>query len=122
MSNRTANLSPPIDPGRSATLFAALGDATRLRLLAKLSSGEAQSITQLAVDLPVTRQAVTKHLRVLERAHLVTEEPRGRERRFVARPGGIDEAHAALEAISKQWKEALGRLTAFIESNPGTSE
>lgn len=122
MSNRMAKRSRPIDPRRSASVFAALGDETRLRLLAKLGRGEAQSITQLAVNLPVTRQAVTKHLRILERAKLVTEEPQGRERRFVARPAGIDEVQAALRAISQQWDDALGRLKAFVENKPGDSE
>lgn len=103
MSNRTATKhSRPLEPRRSAAVFAALGDETRLRLLTRLASGKAQSITQLAADLPVTRQAVTKHLRVLERAHLVTAEPNGRERRFAVRTAGIDEAQAALQSISKQ--------------------
>ncbi len=76
---------------RNAAIFAALGDETRLQLLIKLSTGVPQSIKQLSIDLPVSRQAVTKHLRVLEEADLVTQEPHGRERRFVARQAGIDE-------------------------------
>ncbi len=97
-------------------MFAALGDETRLRLLVKLGTGEAKSITQLALDLPVTRQAVTKHLRVLERASLVTQQIQGRERRFLACHQGITEAHAALDSISKQWDDVLHRLKYHIES------
>ncbi len=99
----------------TAAIFAALGDETRLRLLIKLSTGVPQSIKQLSIDLPVTRQAVTKHLRVLEGADLVTQESHGRERHFVARQAGIDEARAALQVIAKQWDDALGRLKNLIE-------
>lgn len=100
---------------RNAAVFAALGDETRLQLLVKLSKGVPQSIKQLSIDLPVTRQAVTKHLRVLEGADLVTQETHGRERHFVARQAGIDEAQAALQLIARQWDDALGRLKNFIE-------
>src|SRR5690606_23792094 len=102
---------------RSATVFAALGDETRLQLLAKLGTGVPQSIKQLSMDLPVTRQAITKHLRVLERASFVTQEVHGRERRFVARQAGIDEAHAALRIIAQQWGDALTWLKTYVEGN-----
>ena len=97
-------------------MFAALGDETRLQLLVKLGTGEAQSIKQLAMGSPVTRQAITKHLRVLETAKFVTQEVHGRERRFIARQTGIDEAHAALKFLAKQWDDALLRLKQFVEN------
>ncbi len=100
---------------RNATIFAALSDETRLTLLIKLGTGEPQSIQQLTIDLPVTRQAVTKHLRVLESAMLVSQTSHGRERRFVAQQSGIEQAQAALRMISQQWDDALARLKAFAE-------
>ncbi len=98
-----------------ARMFAALGDETRLQLLVKLGTGEPQSIKQLTEGMPVTRQAVTRHLRVLEAAKFVTQEARGRERHFVARPAGLDEAQQALRAVAQQWQAALQRLKQFIE-------
>ena len=91
-------------------MFAALGDETRLNLLVMLSTGVPQSIKQLTMDVPFTRQAVTKHLRVLEAANFVTQKTHGRERRFVARPTGLEEAQLALKAIAQQWDDALARL------------
>lgn len=100
---------------RNAMMFAALGDETRLQLLAKLNTGVPQSIKELTMDLPITRQAVTKHLRVLESAKFVEQEARGRERRFIARRIRIEEAQEALLAIEQQWEAALGRLKQFLE-------
>jgi DNA-binding transcriptional ArsR family regulator len=99
-------------------MFAALGDEIRLQLLVKLGNGVPQSIKQLSTDLPVTRQAVTKHLRVLENANFITQEAHGRERRFVARRAGIDDAQTALKLVAKQWDDALVRLKTFIEETP----
>lgn len=98
-----------------ALIFAALGDETRLQLLVKLGTGVPQSIKQLTLDLPVSRQAVTKHLRILETAKLVTQETHGRERRFIARQSGIEEAQEALKVIAQQWDDALVRLKNFLE-------
>ena len=106
---------PAIDVGQPAAVFAALGDTTRLRLLEKLGFHGSQSITQLTADLPLTRQAVTKHLRVLQRAELIVEERLGRERRFRPVPAVIDQAIESLNAISKQWDAALERLQAYVE-------
>ena len=103
---------------RGAKLFAALGDETRLQLLVKLGTGTPQSITQLTLDLPLTRQAVTKHLRVLEQAQLVSQEIHGRERRYTARASGIEEAQTALAVIAQQWDDALLRLKNFVEDTP----
>jgi DNA-binding transcriptional ArsR family regulator len=98
-----------------ATVFAALGDETRLGLLAKLTSGEPQSIARLTAGTRLTRQAVTKHLRVLEGAGVVHSVKAGRESRFVLDPKPIVSAQAYLEHVSRQWDSALARLKALVE-------
>ena len=98
-----------------APLFAALGDPTRLALVAKLCGGRTCSISQLAEITTLTRQAVTKHLRVLENAGLVHHARCGRERRFAFDPRPIEGLKEYLERVSGQWDEALARLTAFVE-------
>jgi DNA-binding transcriptional ArsR family regulator len=101
-----------------APIFAALGDRTRLLLVGKLSTGEPRSISSLTEDFVLTRQAVTKHLRVLEDAGLVHSTWRGRELLFEFTPAPIDDARKYLESVSQQWNDALGRLKAFVESDP----
>lgn len=102
-------------PRAHASVFAALGDKTRLLLVAKLSAGRPHSISQLTEGSRVTRQAITKHLRVLQRAGLVSAERAGRERRFELRLQAVDEARKYLDQVSEQWDQALGRLRAFVE-------
>jgi DNA-binding transcriptional ArsR family regulator len=99
-----------------APLFAALGDATRLALIARLSGGEPRSIAELTAGTKLTRQAVTKHLRVLERAHIVRSRRAGRESRFAFDPEPIESLRLYLDRISAQWDLALARLRAFVES------
>ena len=95
----TLRRDSPARPLRaSAPLFAALGDETRLALLARLSRGKASSITSLTEGSRLTRQAITKHLRVLQRAGLVRGVRQGRESRFELQPKRLDEARRALEA------------------------
>lgn len=98
-----------------APVFAALGDRTRLALLSRLSDGRTRSIARLSEGTDLTRQAVTKHLRVLEEAGLVTQSRAGRESRFALRPEPLAEARSYLDAVSRQWDEALGRLKSFVE-------
>lgn len=98
-----------------APVFAALGDRTRLRLLERLSDGRARSLTALSRDADVTRQAIAKHLKVLEQAGLVHSERIGRESRFACRPEPLAEARAWLDAVSTQWDDALGRLRELVE-------
>ncbi len=100
-----------------AAIFAALGDETRLGLLAKLAEGEAQSIARLTVGTRLTRQAVTKHLRVLEGAGIVRSVKAGRENRFALDPKPIMNAQAYLERVSQQWDDALVRLKAMVEDS-----
>jgi len=96
-------------------LFAALGDETRLALVAKLCTGEPRSISRLAEGSGLTRQAITKHLRVLEKAGLVRCSRHGRESVFVFDREPVDEMRTFLKAVSRQWDERLETLKAFVE-------
>jgi DNA-binding transcriptional ArsR family regulator len=100
---------------QAAPVFAALGDETRLALVHRLGQGGALSIARLTDETHVTRQAVTKHLQVLERAGLVRAERQGRERLWQVNPHRLHDARRYLEHISRQWDEALGRLATFVE-------
>ena len=113
MSRSSASIATRVRD--AAPLFAALGDETRLRLIVRLSSGGPGSITQLSAKSDVSRQAITKHLRVLSDAGLVRSTRRGREQVWDLEPRRLDDAHAYLDRISKQWDEALDRLKAFVE-------
>jgi DNA-binding transcriptional ArsR family regulator len=99
-----------------AGVFAALGDPTRLKLVAVLCAGGAFSIAQLTAGTEISRQGVTKHLQVLADAGVVRDVRQGRERLWQLEPGQIEEAKRTLEVIGKQWEDALGRLKAFVES------
>jgi DNA-binding transcriptional ArsR family regulator len=98
-----------------ASVFAALGDETRLALIGKLSNGIPQSISRLAAGSALTRQAITKHLRVLEGAGVVHSVRAGRESRFEFRPEPLKELQSYLERVSDQWEHALARLKSFVE-------
>jgi DNA-binding transcriptional ArsR family regulator len=100
---------------RRAVVFAALGDETRLSLVGKLSRGTPQSISELARGSPLTRQAITKHLRVLEGARLIGCVRVGRESLFELRPEPLKEIQSYLERVSEQWGDALARLKSFVE-------
>jgi DNA-binding transcriptional ArsR family regulator len=98
-----------------ASVFAALGDETRLALVAKLGRGEARSISQLTEGSRLTRQAITKHLHVLEKAAIVRSVRAGRESLFALDPEPIAEIKTYLDRVSAQWDEALARLKSFVE-------
>jgi DNA-binding transcriptional ArsR family regulator len=83
--------------------------------LTKLSDGQTRSIAWLSADTELTRQAITKHLRVLENAGLVSSTRVGRESQFAFMPKPIVEVRAYLDSVSKQWDEALSRLRSFVE-------
>lgn len=102
---------------RLAPTFAALGDPTRLKLVAILSEGGAYSISQLTETTDISRQGVTKHLNVLAEAGVISDLKAGRERLWQLEPEKIDEARLALEAVGREWEQALGRLKSFIEKN-----
>ena len=104
----------------SAPVFAALGDETRLLLVAKLGSGKAHSIAQLTEGSKLTRQAITKHLHLMERAGIVHHVRRGRESLFALNPEPIHAARGYLEFVAEQWDQALSRLKTFVEDGGGT--
>lgn len=114
-SKRSSGLATAALLRRHAPVFAALGDATRLALLARLCERAPCSISQLAEVAPITRQAITKHLRVLENAGVVRSEMAGRECRFEVAPKPLDELRDYLTLVSQQWDAALVRLKNFVE-------
>lgn len=101
----------------AAPLFAALGDETRLRLVARLAKGGPGSISRLSEKADVTRQAITKHLEVLAGVGLVKSSWVGRERVWELEPKRLALAHQQLDAISRQWGVALDRLKHHIEDD-----
>ncbi len=101
----------------AAPLFAALGDPTRLSLVARLSSGGPESIARLSERADVSRQAVTKHLHVLSDAGLVRGFRRGRQHIWELQPRRLVDAHDYLDRIDAQWDAALARLKAFVEDD-----
>lgn len=109
---------PPGQGPDPAVVFAALGDPTRLHIVADLSRGGARSIAKLSADTHLTRQAVTKHLHVLELAGLVQSHRIGRESLFSYRPERVDSARAYLDRVSAGWDEAMARFKAMLENGP----
>jgi DNA-binding transcriptional ArsR family regulator len=106
---------------RSAPVFAALGDEQRLKIVARLSGDGPLSITRITDGAQITRQAVTKHLRVLESAGLATSARAGREQMWTIDPRGLRLAREQLETISRQWDGAIERLRAFVEAGRPSS-
>lgn len=100
---------------KHAIIFAALGDETRLLLVARLTGGEIQSISELTEGLRLTRQAVTKHLRVLEIAGVVRSVRAGRQNLFLLKPRLVKEVKNYLELVSRQWDDNLARLKTHVE-------
>jgi len=98
-----------------AQIFAALGDPTRVTLVSQLSSGTACSISQLTDSACISRQAVTKHLQILERAGLVQNTRHGRESLFELVDKPFNDIHEYLNLVSVQWEQALSRLKSFVE-------
>ena len=97
-------------------MFAALGDPTRLKLVAVLCAGGAFSIAQLTANTDISRQGVTKHLQVLADAGVVRDVKQGRERLWQLEPGQIEEARRTLEVIGREWEVALAKLKSFVEN------
>jgi DNA-binding transcriptional ArsR family regulator len=104
-------------PGTAAhaATFAALGDRTRLALLARLSHGGPWSISQLTRGSHLTRQAITKHLRILEQAKIVRCSRSGRHSLFELDPEPVHKLRAYLDRISAEWDNTLARLKSFVE-------
>ncbi len=114
MSHRSPS-RPPARRRSHAPVFAALGDETRLALVAMLANGYPHSISQLTEGFKVTRQAVTKHLRVLEGAGIVHRVRAGRQSLFEFDPHPIEEVKEYLDLVSEQWDHTLARLKSFVE-------
>lgn len=107
---------------QTAPLFAALSDSTRLRLVGRLAREGPQSISVLADGVKITRQAVTKHLHVLEEAGLTESRREGRERIFELRPERLAKVHHYLDQIARQWDSALVRLQTHVEKEIGEEQ
>ncbi len=105
-------------PKSSAHLFAALGDETRLRLVTRLCQDGPASITRLAAGFSLTRQAITKHLRVMEGPGLVHCTRHGRESVWQLDQRRLEDARRYLALISSQWDDALLRLRELVENGP----
>lgn len=100
-----------------ALLFAALGDPTRLALVDRLSRGAPCSISQLTRSSRLTRQAITRHLRVLENAGIVRSRRHGRESRFEFHPKPMLDLRSYLRFVSQQWDQSLSRLRSLVETD-----
>lgn len=110
MSRKTTSLQ-----NKHASVFAALGDQTRLSIVKKLSNGQPHSISELTKGTDLTRQAVTKHLRVLESVGIVNGVKSGRESLYRFDPEPLNQAKGYLDIFSEQWDQALNRLKKFVE-------
>ncbi|MGH9360650.1 MAG: ArsR/SmtB family transcription factor [Thermoanaerobaculia bacterium] len=106
------------DASASAPIFAALGDPTRLGMVARLCRDGPLSIARLSAGQAVTRQAITKHLRVLAQAGLVRGHRRGRESLWELEPRRLEIARRYLDAVSRRWDETLERLRSAVEREP----
>jgi DNA-binding transcriptional ArsR family regulator len=115
MKREARHRTSPRALAHAAPVFAALGDETRLALVVRLGSVGPHSISQLAAESHLTRQAITKHLLVLGAAGLVHSERRGREHIWNFKPDQLDEARDFLDEVSGKWDEALARLRKFVE-------
>jgi DNA-binding transcriptional ArsR family regulator len=107
--------SPALKVGEAVPVFAALADATRLRLVGRLSVDGPLSITHLSQGTGVTRQAITRHLYTLGDAGLVRNARRGRERVWELDLKRLEKARQYIDQVSAQWGAAADRLKAFVE-------
>jgi DNA-binding transcriptional ArsR family regulator len=114
----STRLSEPDALRTHAAVFAALGDETRLSVLIRLCGGERQSISRLTEGTKLSRQAMTKHLRVLANAGVVRSVRVGRESLFELEPQPIEEVRDYLARISRQWDAVLTRLKSHVERRP----
>lgn len=116
-------LTPPgATTGSTVTLAAfdevllALADPSRRAVLERLAQAGEGTATTLAADLPITRQAVVKHLAHLDRVQLVSAEKRGREMRYRVHPERLIATARGLEAVARQWDRTLLALKQFAEA------
>ena len=109
------SLARPPEPAQLAPVFAALGDPTRWNLVFRLSGSGPLPIVQLAADSGMTRQAITKHLHVLEAVGLARSRRRGREQLWELTPEQIRNMQRNLGLIARSWDDAMDRLAAMVE-------
>jgi DNA-binding transcriptional ArsR family regulator len=113
---------PPDSEAIAGLVFTALADPTRRSILAALASGGPATATDLAVTLPITRQAVAKHLAVLNRVGLVAGQRRGREVRYAVQPERLDAAADSMARVAAQWDRRLIRIKRLAESVQAETE
>lgn len=101
---------------RSPTTFWALSDPMRIEILDRIAAGSEATVTQLAAAMPITRQAVTRHVGTLREAGLVVGARQGREHRYWVDRGPLDDARRWLHARTTSWERALARLSEHLES------
>jgi DNA-binding transcriptional ArsR family regulator len=99
-----------------SSVFDALGDPNRLRIVTRLCDGGPCSTTEVTEVVPVSRQAATKHLQLLESAGVVSSQRAGRERIWRMRPEPLADASEYLTGLSQRWDRAIDRLRAFVEN------
>lgn len=104
----------------AGAVLAALADPTRRRIVMRLAEGAQATATQLARELPVTRQAVARHLATLRRARLVRADRAGRETRYTLQPDALRAAQAWIDEVGERWDTRLDRLAAMAEESEGT--
>lgn len=100
---------------RAASVFDALGDPHRLRIVIGLCDTGPSSTLRVAQAVPLSRQAATKHLELLQAVGVVSSAKRGRERIWAVQPEPLTAASDYLTALSNRWDQAIGRLKAFLE-------
>ena len=100
---------------RADPVFVALADPTRRAILHTLADGSPQTASSLAADFPITRQAIAKHLAILEQAGLVVVTPHGRERRYQLSPEPLAAVSDWVQELASRWDERLLRLKALAE-------
>ena len=106
---------PLVPAKRAGAVFEALADPTRRLLVGMLAERDTATATELAAELPVTRQAVAKHLAALDAAGLVAARRRGRETRYRLTPEPLDDAAAWLAAVGAEWDARLAALRRYVE-------
>jgi DNA-binding transcriptional ArsR family regulator len=110
IATSAADIPTPLWP-----FFSALGDPNRLRIIARLCDGGPSSTSQVTEAVPVTRQAATKHLELLQSAGLVSSRRRGRERIWTLQTQPLARASDYLDHLAHRWDAAIDRLRAYVE-------
>jgi DNA-binding transcriptional ArsR family regulator len=104
------------EPQRAEAVFEALADATRRQVVRRLAEAGPATATELAGDLPITRQAVAKHLAALAHAGLVSSDRQGRETRYQLTPEPLAAAVSWMASVGSQWDDRLDALQRYLES------